>query len=73
VAPVIRQRLPNRRLHEVIDFEHQGHRYTAGVGRFHDGRMAEILINASGRAGGMVEVLARDSAVMASVAFTIRC
>jgi hypothetical protein len=37
-----RERLPNRRGHELLDFEHVGIRYTAGVSRFSDGRLAEI-------------------------------
>jgi hypothetical protein len=62
-----RERLPNRREHELLDFEHEGRRYTAGIGRFDDGRLAEIFMNVSGRAGDMVEVLARDTAVAASL------
>jgi ribonucleoside-diphosphate reductase alpha chain len=40
-----RHRLPNRRAHELLSFEHSGIRYTAGVGRFEDGRPAEIFLN----------------------------
>jgi hypothetical protein len=40
-----RQRLPNRRGHELVDFEHGGIRYTAGIGRFEDGALAEIFLN----------------------------
>ena len=32
-----RHRLPNRRRHEVIEFDHGGFRYTAGLGRFDEG------------------------------------
>ena len=32
-----RKRLPNRRAHELLDFEHTGISYTAGIGRFEDG------------------------------------
>jgi DNA-binding IclR family transcriptional regulator len=69
----IRERLPNRREHELIDFEHEGRRYTAGIGRFDDGSLAEIFMNVSGRAGGMVEVLARDTAVAASLCLQFGC
>ena len=31
-----RERLPNRRGHELLDFEHGGIRYTVGIGRFAD-------------------------------------
>jgi len=63
-----RQRLPNRREHELIDFEHAGRRYTAGIGRFADGRLAEVFLNVSGKAGGEIDALSRDSAVLASLA-----
>ncbi len=44
-----------------------------GVGRFEDGRLAEIFMNISGRAGGTVEVLARDTAVAASLCLQFGC
>jgi hypothetical protein len=72
-AIATRQRLPNRREHELIDFEHEGRRYTAGVGRFDDGNLAEIFMNVSGRAGGTVEVMARDTAVAASLCLQFGC
>lgn len=62
-----RRRLPNRREHELVDFEHDGRRYTAGLGRFGDGGLAEIFMNTTGRAGDHIEVLARDAAVLASL------
>jgi hypothetical protein len=68
-----RRRLPNRRAHELIEFEHDGRRYTGGIGRFEDGGLAEIFVNASGRTGGMVEVLARDTAVAASLCLQFGC
>lgn len=63
-----RRRLPNRRPHELIDFEHEGRCYTAGIGQ-----LAEIFMNVSGRAGGMVEVLARDTALAASLCLQFGC
>jgi len=42
-APADRQRLPNRRAHELLDFAYNGRRFTAGVGYFVDGRLAESL------------------------------
>jgi DNA-binding IclR family transcriptional regulator len=68
-----RRRLPNRRAHELIDFEHEGSRYTAGIGRLEHGGLAEIFVNVSGRTGGMVEVLARDTAVAASLCLQFGC
>ena len=57
-----RQCLPNRREHELLTFEHEGIRYTAGVGRFVDGGLAEIFLNAAKR-GTALDVNARDAAV----------
>jgi hypothetical protein len=63
-----RQRLPNRREHTVITFTTaDGFRYTAGVGYFEDGRLAEIFLNAE-KIGTAIETAARDSAVVASLA-----
>jgi ribonucleoside-diphosphate reductase alpha chain len=39
--------------------------------RFDDGRVAEIFINASGRAGGEIEVLSKDAAICASKALQV--
>src|SRR5438067_10491271 len=62
-----RQRLPNRRAHEILDFEHAGFRYIAGVGRFSDGRLAEVFLNVA-KTGTALETSARDSAIVASLA-----
>jgi ribonucleoside-diphosphate reductase alpha chain len=63
-----RDRLPNRRTHEVITFVHAGFAYTAGVGRFGDGRLAEVFLTADAKGGSIVESWARDAAVLASIA-----
>ena len=62
-----RERLPDRREHELIDFDHGGRRYTAGIGRFADGRLAEIFLNAA-KVGTSLETTDRDAAIMASLA-----
>jgi hypothetical protein len=62
-----RTRLPNRRAHELIEFEHAGFRYVAGLGRFADGRVAEIFLNAA-KGGTPLDVTARDAAIVASIA-----
>ena len=67
-----RQRLSNRREHELIDFEHGGIRYTAGVGRFEDGTLAEIFLT-TGKHGTAVDVSARDAAVAASLLLQHGC
>jgi ribonucleoside-diphosphate reductase alpha chain len=63
----IRTRLLDRRGHTLIDFEANGFRYTAGLGFFEDGRLAEVFLNA-GKIGTAIETAARDSAVVASIA-----
>jgi hypothetical protein len=67
-----RQRLPNRRGHELVDFEHGGIRYTAGIGRFGDGRLAEIFLNTR-KHGTAIDVNARDAAVAASLLLQHGC
>jgi ribonucleoside-diphosphate reductase alpha chain len=65
--PQRRRRLPNRRAAELIDFEHGGMRYTAGVSRFPDGRVAEVFLHTA-KAGSDAADIARDAAVTASLA-----
>jgi hypothetical protein len=67
-----RQRLPNRRGHELLTFEHEGIRYTAGVGRFADGGLAEIFL-ATAKHGSALDVIARDAAVAASLLLQHGC
>jgi ribonucleoside-diphosphate reductase alpha chain len=63
-----RERLPDRREHTLISFTTvDGFRYTAGLGYFEDGRLAEIFLNAE-KIGTAIETAARDSAVVASLA-----
>jgi hypothetical protein len=63
-----RERLPDRRGHELFDFRAWRFRFAAGVGRFEDGRLGKILINASNKLGTPVDVNARDAAIVASLA-----
>ena len=67
-----RQRLPNRRGHELLNFEHGGIRYTAGGSRFEDGRLAEIFLSTA-KHGTAVDVNARDAAVAASLLLQHGC
>jgi hypothetical protein len=64
-----RCRLPNRRPHLVLDFEHSGFSYTAGVGFFDDARQepAEIFLTTG------VDTNARDGAIAASLLFQYGC
>ena len=67
-----RRRLPNRRGHELLTFEHEWIRYTAGVGRFEDGTLAEIFLNTA-KQGTAIDVNARDAAVAASLLLQHGC
>ena len=67
-----RECLPNRRGHELLGFEHGGIMYTAGVGRFEDGRLAEIFLNTA-KHGTAVDNNARDAAVTASLLLQYGC
>jgi hypothetical protein len=68
----LRRHLPNRRGHELIEFEHGGIRYTAGIGRFEDGGLAEIFLTTA-KHGTAVDVNARDAAVAASLLLQHGC
>jgi ribonucleoside-diphosphate reductase alpha chain len=67
-----RQRLPNRREHELVEFEHAGIQYTAGAGRFDDGGLAEIFLSTA-KHGTAVDLNARDAAVAASLLLQHGC
>jgi hypothetical protein len=43
VNACVRKRLPNRRIHEAIEFEHNGFVYIGGLGRSREGRLAEVF------------------------------
>jgi hypothetical protein len=62
-----RERLPNRRHAFTFDFEHAGLKYTATVGRFADGRPAELFIS-NHKSNSLADVGARDAAILASFA-----
>ena len=62
-----RQRLENRRPCETFSFESNGQTYTATIGRFSDGRLAEIFLG-NAKVGSHSDSAAKDSAVVASLA-----
>jgi hypothetical protein len=66
-----RERLPDRREAELVDFEHSGRKWTVAVGRFADGRIAEVFLDAQ-KSSPIVE-LARESALIASLAMQSDC
>ena len=67
-----RQRLNDRRPHWLYRFACDGQSYTGGVGRFEDGRIAEIFINGS-KVGTAAETNAQDAAIVASLALQHGC
>jgi hypothetical protein len=62
-----RERLANRRGHECFTFTHAGMRYSAGIGRFPDGRLAELFLNGP-KCGTDADTAAKDAAIIASLA-----
>ena len=62
-----RQRLPNRRHAETFELEVAGLRYTCTVGRFNDGRLAEVFLN-NHKSNSAADTSARDSAIVFSIA-----
>ena len=67
-----RQRISDRRQHEVIEFEHDGLGYVLGIGRFEDGAVAEIFLNTV-KSGCAAETAARDAAIILSLALQHGC
>ena len=62
-----RTRLPNRRPAEHFSFQCNGLDYTASIGRYPDGTLAEIFISNS-KAGSHSDAAAKDAAVVCSIA-----
>ena len=60
--------LPNRRSHELLNFEFWGQTYVVGLGRASPSSpIAEVFLNCA-KSGAQAETLARDSAVLLSLA-----
>ena len=66
-----RERLPNRRAADLVNFEHDRGRWTVTIGRYPDGRIAEIFLDAA-KESPLVE-LAQESAIIASLALQSGC
>jgi len=62
-----RERLLNRRPCETFAFQCNGLTYVASIGRYPDGRLAEIFIS-NAKAGSHSDSAAKDSAVVCSIA-----
>lgn len=74
----VRQRLPNRRGSEVLDFEtfQRGSappiRYNATIGYFRDGSPAEVFLRA-GKAGTDISIQSQETAIAVSFALQFGC
>jgi hypothetical protein len=67
-----REKLPNRRSHQVSEFTHGSVRFTLGVGFFADNRVGEIFLSSS-KPGSETESIARDGAILASLCLQHGC
>ena len=62
-----RECLPNRRRCETRGFEHAGNAFTVSAGFYPDGRIAEVFLS-SDKPGSAIEAIARDAAIVTSIA-----
>lgn len=62
-----REKLPSRRRCETFEFSHAGHRFELSTGLYGDGRIGEVFISARD-IGSPLEAIARDSAILVSLA-----
>jgi hypothetical protein len=62
-----RERLPNRRAAETFQIECNGLHYTATVGRYDDGRVAEVFLT-NHHVNSQAGIMASDAAVTCSIA-----
>jgi hypothetical protein len=62
-----RERLPNRRAAESFELKAGGLRFTCSVGRFGDGRLAELFLT-NHKTGSHADTAARDAAITFSIA-----
>ncbi|CAL74409.1 hypothetical protein BRADO0465 [Bradyrhizobium sp. ORS 278] len=62
----MRERLPNRRGSLAFEFNHEGYKYRASIGRFDDGRLAEIFLD-TGLIDTPLQQNAENAAMLASL------
>ena len=63
----MREPLSNRRRNESFEFSHGGLPFTATFSRYRDGRISELFISLH-KPGSAVEAIARDAAIVVSIA-----
>ena len=64
---MMRERLPDRREAELVDFTHAGRRWTVTTGRFPDGRVGEVFLDTP-KASALGEIAADAAAASDSPA-----
>lgn len=62
-----REALPNRRETTGVSFNHDGQKYTAHIGQYPDGRIAEVFVSGM-KVGTSVDTGARESSTILSMA-----
>jgi hypothetical protein len=67
-----RDSLPNRRASQNIAFERDNLKYQMTIGLYPDGRIGEVFLNAE-HANSLLDVLAHDAAILASLALQFGC
>ncbi len=68
----MREQLPSRRAAETFVIDHRGLAFSITLGRFEDGRAAEIFVDGL-KSGADVRESVRDAAVLASLALQHGC
>jgi hypothetical protein len=69
---MMRSPLPNRRDADVVHFEHDGIAFTGTIGFYPDSTPGEVFLE-GGKPGSATQALARDVAVIASLAVQHGC
>jgi hypothetical protein len=67
LSPATRRRLPQRRSSTTFELNFWGHQFAVGIGCYPDGRIGEVFVSAH-KTGGQIEALARDAAILISIA-----
>jgi hypothetical protein len=63
----MRERLPDRRRHDVAEVEHGGFKLTIGAGRYADGPLGEVFVSTH-KGGTAIDTILKDSAILLSFA-----
>ncbi|MCZ8100607.1 MAG: hypothetical protein O9972_22190 [Burkholderiales bacterium] len=61
-----REKIPDRREAEHFEFIFRGRRFEVGMGRYPDGRPAEVFLSTA-KSGAEMQAIARDAAVAISI------